>query len=43
MKTCVISLLRGAIGRYMPADIRIRLIDAIKREVKKLGPKKESE
>ncbi|MBS7617070.1 class I SAM-dependent methyltransferase [Candidatus Bathyarchaeota archaeon] len=43
MKTSAISFLGGAIGRCMPADIRIRLIDAIKREVKKLGPKEESE
>ncbi|MEM2447468.1 MAG: class I SAM-dependent methyltransferase [Candidatus Bathyarchaeia archaeon] len=43
MKVGAIGFLGGAIGRYMPIDLRTRLIDAVKKEVEKLGSNKESE
>jgi len=43
MKLGAVGFLGGAIGRYMPSDLRARIIEAVKKEVEKLGPERERE
>jgi len=43
MKPGAVGFLGGAIGRYMPKGLRARIIEAVKKEVRKLGPDKERE
>lgn len=43
LKIGAVGFLGGAIGRYMPTHMRTKLIEAVKKEVEKLGPEKERE